>query len=293
MASVSVTWHAICWGRVAGLQYLASYNQQLKIMNNILPLLTVLGTACITVSSLTAGEPAAAKLTGSAALDYNSHFISYGFDVWGGGTNPGGDSTLNPVVSLNYQLNEKWSFNAGFWLDVNDNKGPFETVETDTWVGVAYDAGLATYSATLQNWQYAEDSEVILDLGVSFDTFLSPSIKLHHRINEGGAASFDDVTGDQVGGFAGTFLVLGGSHSFDITESFSVSVPVAAAFALDEFHTTESGYGFASIGLQGSYSINDCTAFNFGLSYYDTDDQVVGNPDDNFFTYNAGMSFSF
>jgi hypothetical protein len=245
-------------------------------MKNTLPLL-VLGAVGMTAAPLTAGE-----LTGSASLDYNSHFISYGFDVWGGGDNPGSVATLNPAVSLNYQVDDKLSFNSGFWLDVNDNLGSFDTVETDTWIGVAYDAGLATYSATFQNWQYAGTSEEVLDLAVSFDTTLSPYIMLHNRLGEGAS-----------GGYNGTFLVLGGEHSFDVSECFSVTVPVAVGFVLDEFHTTESGYGYASIGLQGSYALTDSTSFNFGVTYYDTDDEVVGNDEDSFLTYNAGISLSF
>jgi len=245
-------------------------------MKNTLPLL-VLGAVGMTASPLTAGE-----LTGSASIDYNSHFISYGFDVWGGGDSPSGTETLNPSVSLNYQINDKWSFNTGFWLDINDNTGTSETQETDTWIGLGYDAGFAAYSATLQSWQYASDTELILDLGVSFDTFLSPSITLHHRLDEGAS-----------GGFDGTFLVLGGEHSFDVNECFSVTVPIAVGFALDEFHTTDDGYGFASIGLQGSYALTDSASFNFGVTYYDTDEDVVGNADDSFLTYNAGLSYDF
>jgi len=239
-------------------------------------------TAILSASALVAVTPAqAGELTAGLSLDYNSHFISYGFDVWGDGDDPQG--TFNPSLSLDYKINEAWSLSTGFWLDVNDNGGgPFETVETDVWVGAAYTYGITTTSLTLQNWQYGGTSEGILDLGFSFDTFLSPSITIHKRLDEGAS-----------GGFNGTFLVLGAEHSFDVTDKFRVTVPVSVGFAMDEFHTTEEGYGFASIALQGSYSINDMTSFNFGTTYWDTDAAVTGNTEESFMAYNAGLSFSF
>jgi hypothetical protein len=230
---------------------------------------------------LVAGQAQAGDLTAGLSLDYNSHFISYGFDVWVDGDDPQG--IFNPSLSLDYKISDAWSLNAGFWLDVNDNGGgPFETVETDVWIGAAYTSGITTASLTLQNWQYGGTSEGILDLGFSFDTFLSPSITIHKRLDEGAS-----------GGFNGTFLVLGAEHTFDVTDKFSVSIPVSLGFAMDEFHTTEEGYGFASIALQGSYAFNDMTSFNFGTTFWDTDDEVVGNAEDSFVAFNAGVSFSF
>ncbi len=243
-------------------------------------LISALGAAAIATGSATAGE-----LTGSLSLDYNSHFISYGSDVWGGGNSLTRGDTFNPALSFNYQVNDALSFQAGVWLDVNDNDAAqpdFQTQETDTWFGVSYASGIATYSATYQSWQFAGDTEEILDFKVALDTFLSPSLLIHHRLDQGAAR------GDE-----GTFAVLNASHSFEISECFSISVPVSVGFALDSFHTEEDGYGYASIGLQGSYAINDYTSFNFGLTYWTTDSDVVDNPTDEFVTYNAGVSFSF
>ncbi|MGJ8657709.1 MAG: hypothetical protein ACSHX6_14775 [Akkermansiaceae bacterium] len=255
-------------------------------------LLTALGTVAITTSSLFAGDfatpiapetPVESKLSGSLSLDLNSHFISYGFDVWGGGDSLTSKPTFNPSVGLDYALTESLTLSTGFWLDVNGHHGVNTKVqETDIWIGAAYTQGIATYSATYQTWQYASDSEIILDLGVSFDTFLSPSLTVHHRLNEGAS-----------GGFDGTFLVLGAEHSFDLSDKFSITIPLSVGFAIDDFHTTEDGYGFASIGLQGSYALCDSTSLNAGVTFYDTDSGVIGNPEDQFITANVGLSFSF
>ncbi|MGJ8677261.1 MAG: hypothetical protein ACSHX0_07070 [Akkermansiaceae bacterium] len=248
-------------------------------MKNKLQLLTALGAATIATGSATAGE-----LSGSVSLDYNSHFISYGSDVWGAGDSLTDAPTFNPSVGIDYAISDALTFSTGFWLDVNDNaSSDFETVETDIWFGLSYTSGIVTYSATFQNWQYAGDSEEILDLGVSFDVMFAPSITLHHRLD----------AGPGLGGNEGTYLVVGAGHGFDVNDCFSVSIPVAVGFALDEFHTDEDGYGFASIGLQGSYTLTDATSLNFGVTYYTTDGDVTGNADEDFLTANAGVSFSF
>jgi hypothetical protein len=222
-----------------------------------------------------------AELSGSIAFDLNSHFISYGQDIWAGGDDP--QWTFNPTLSLGYTLNEHVSFNAGIWMDANSIGGrSFGVVETDTWIGVAYDAGLVTGSATLQNWQYGGTSEEILDLGLSIDTFLSPSLTLHKRLSAGAS-----------GGMNGWFAVFNAAHSFEVTEQFSVTIPGQIGFALDDFHTTATGYGFANIGVSVSYALTESVSVNAKVKYWNTDGGVTGNADNDFFTYGVGASFAF
>ena len=231
------------------------------------------------------------KLTGSISLDLNSNFISYGTAIWDDSDDLTDQITFNPTLSLNYQYSKALSFNAGIWLDVNDNlANSIETQETDIWIGAAYTQGITTYSATFQNWQYGGTSEEILDLGVSFDTLFNPSITLHNRLGAGAS-----------GGDEGIFLVASASHGFDVNEKFNVSIPVSVAFALtDDYHNAagaDSGFGYATVGLQGSYALSANTALNFGLTYYVTEDDVTFNSsqggDDNFLTWNVGYSFNF
>lgn len=267
------------------LVYALAYTIEMRVSNKNTIMINIKKTSLglfSAASLVTASTAQAGDLSASLSLDMNSHFISYGFDVWGAGN--GSDALFNPSLSLDYQINENWSFSTGFWLDVNDKPAgsSYSTQETDTWVGIAYSKDIYTVSATYQSWQYAGDTEEIFDVGVSFDTFLSPSITWHNRLDPGAS-----------GGANGSFLVLGAEHSFEVNDKFSVAVPVSVGFALSDFHTTEDGYGFASIGLQGSYTLTDVSAFNFGVTYYDTDSGVVGNADDSFLTYNAGISFSF
>ncbi len=245
------------------------------------------------VSALTSSVQADDKLSGTLSFDLNSHFISYGADVWADGDSPEG--TFNPSLSIDYAINDNWTLNMGAWLDVNDNGAgnpSFETRETDVWIGLGYSSGIYSASVTYQSWQYAGDVEDILDIGLSLDTFLSPSLTLHHRLSSGGAAAFNGA-GIQTNGFSGTMLVGGLEHTFELSEKFSLTVPVAIGVALDKFHTTESGFAYSSLGLQGSYAVSDVTSLNFGVTYYNTDSEVTGNADAGFLTYNAGVSFSF
>ncbi len=256
-------------------------------MNNKLNALIV-ATSVIAASGSFAQD---SKITGSLSLDLNSNFISYGTAVWDASDDLTSQLTFNPTLSVNYQYNKALSFNGGIWLDWNDNATQqIEVVETDVWIGAAYTSGITTYSATFQNWQYAGLSEEILDLGVSFDTIFSPSLTIHQRLGSGAS-----------GGQEGTFLVASASHGFDLNDKVSFSIPVSVAFALTEdYHNAagaDSGFGYATVGLQGSYALTSSTALNFGLTYYVTEDDVTFNStqggEDNFLTWNVGYSLSF
>lgn len=235
-------------------------------------------------STVNYGAP---KLTGSASLDLNSNFILYGQAIYGNSDDYDGQGTFNPSLSLNYQKTEALSFNAGVWLDINDNTNSsrVDVEETDVWVGAAYTSGITTYSLTFQNWQYAGESEEVLDLGFSFDTFLNPSILFHQRLGEGAS-----------GGDRGTLLVLGASHGWDLSDNWSLTVPVSVGFALtDDYYGqgADTGLAYASIGLQNSYALTDNSSFNFGVTFYTSDDEVIGNSKDEFLGWNVGYSFNF
>ena len=253
-------------------------------MKNNTLLLSTLAAAAVATGSATAGE-----LTGSLSLDYNSHFTLYGQDVWSAGSNLTSQATINPALSLNYQVTDALSFQTGFWLDVNDNAGSdFESQETDVWFGASYTSGIVTYSATYQNWQFGvnpegtnADSEEVLDLAVSFDTFLSPSLTYHKRLDGAGNVPL------------GSIFVLSASHSFDLTEKLSVTIPASIAAVTDRLNGTESGYAYTSVGLQGSYALTDSLSLNAGITYFTTDGDVAGNTDEDFHTINAGVSYSF
>ncbi|WP_221285183.1 hypothetical protein [Haloferula luteola] len=237
--------------------------------------------------------PEESVVSGTLSLDYNTHFISYGFDVWGSGENFGGSSTFNPSLDLSWQLTDAFSVNAGTWWDVNDNVTSAiggDLQEVDVWFGMTYDTGLVSISGTYQAWIYGSDTEHVFDLGLGFDTMLSPSLTIHHRFDEGAS-----------GGNTGTVIVLGIEQGFELGPvSFGIPVNVGY-FVEDDFHptSTDEGFGFGSIGLTASVPLPVAEKFgswdvHAGLTYYLTDSGVIGNAkDDDFLTGNIGIGCSF
>ncbi|MBK1790771.1 hypothetical protein [Persicirhabdus sediminis] len=275
-------------------------------MKNIYTLGFMLAAAAIT--SLQAGEPIVAveptpevsdAVSGSLSLAYNSHFISYGKDVWAAGTDfYGSQSTFNPALNLDIALAEGWTMSLGTWWDVNNNAPDSiggDLQEVDVWLGLAYNYQAHTISATYQSWLYGSGNEQVLDLTYGYEHFLNPYITMHTRLTEGAS-----------GGETGYFFVLGISPEKEF-ESFTLSFPVAVGFTPTEgYHAKEdiaggvvesdSGFGYASAGVVASVPLNINAgdwSLDAGLVAYYTDQDVTTNEDDLFLTGSFGLSLSF
>jgi hypothetical protein len=233
-------------------------------------------------------------ISGTLSLDVNSHFISYGADVWGDGSSMS-SPTFNPSLELNFALPADLTFTLGTWWDVNSKAGGDSSPlggriqEVDVYYGLSYTANAFTFGVTYQNWMYGGQTEDILDFTLGIDTFLSPSLTVHQRLDEGAS-----------GGNTGTVLVLGVSHDIALGP-VTVSIPLNVAYFLkDDFHFTgaDDGFGYGSIGLNTSIPLAFTEAYggwslNGGLTYYVTSDSVVGNSKDNFLTASLGVSVDF
>lgn len=258
-------------------------------------LATGLATAGVTETTTTApaAPPAEDVVSGVLKLDFNSHFVSYGADVWSDGASMG-DMGFNPSLELAFALPAGFTGTLGTWWDVNSKGDSLiggQMQEIDVWAGLAYTYEKFTVGVTYQDWIYGDATEEILDVKFAYDCFLAPSLTIHNRLGEGAS-----------GGNEGTILVLGVSHSIEagpVTVSFPVNV---AYFCQDDFHanSTDDGFGYASIGVGAALpltaladSFGDWT-LNAGLTYYFTDDDVVGNPDESdFLTTSVGLSLAF
>jgi len=264
-------------------------------------LATLLGT-----SAAMAGEPEKpmapapepeSKFSGTLNFDYNTHFISYGFDVWGDG-NDLDAGTFNPSLELTWKLPNNFSAILGTWWDVN-GKGsdPLggSIQEVDVWGGFGYTYDKFSVTALYQAWNYGSATEEIVDVKFAYNCLLSPSLTVHNRIDEGAS-----------GGHTGTILVFGLSHSLEagpVTISFPFNL---AVFLQDDFHpaSTDSGIGYGSLGVAATLPLK-CLGKEYGewnlhggVTYYMTDNGVVGNeafgnPDNNFFTANIGIGCAF
>ncbi len=247
-----------------------------------------------TMTTAPAAPPAEDVVSGVLKLDFNSHFVSYGADVWGDGASMS-DMGFNPMLELAFALPAGFTSTLGTWWDVNSKgNSPIggQMQEIDVWTGLAYTYEKFTVGVTFQDWIYADATEEILDVKFAYDCFLAPSLTIHNRLGAGGS-----------GGNEGTILVLGLSHSIEagpVTFSFPVNV---AYFLEDDFHanSTDEGFGYASLGVGAALplapyigdAVGDWT-LNAGLTYYFTDEDVVGNPDeDDFLTTTVGLSLAF
>ncbi|MGE9290118.1 MAG: hypothetical protein ACQKBT_03955 [Puniceicoccales bacterium] len=227
-------------------------------------------------------------ISGSLSLDVNTHFISYGADVWGTGTDA--DFLFQPSLGLTAALTDELYMFGGIWFDINDlaESGIGDDIqEVDLWLGVGYAMGDWNFEVTYQEWIYAGAAERILDLMASYATFLNPTIIVHNRI---------EGNGDQD---TGTVVVLGVSEgtSFD---SLDVSVGAQVAFNTDNFHGGDSGLTYISVGPEVAFPLSFISeaygAWNVhggAYFYYTPDKTIPNNPSETFVTANIGIGMDF
>ncbi|MEK0448023.1 MAG: hypothetical protein RL088_291 [Verrucomicrobiota bacterium] len=264
-------------------------NTMLKTKNTILlaAVSALISSQAFAGTPATPAAPAAkSRVSGTLSLTVDTHFISYGADVWGAGSS-WKDPLFHPQLELSVQMSEQFKLIFGTWWDVNDNTTSSigsSVQEVDLWAGFAYTSGPLTYTLLYQEWMYASDSERIVDFKVAYDTFLKPTLTLHGRV---------DGNGTQDEGIVG---VISGAYDFT-AGPVNFSIPGAIAFATDNFHGGDAGFAYASLGLQSSIALKGAfegTTLSAGVTYYHTEDSVIpGNPDSDFVTGNVGVSFSF
>lgn len=236
-------------------------------------------------------------ISGVLTLAGNSHFISYGKDVWGDGSSLS-QLEFNPSLEFTFKFPEHFALTAGTWWDVNSKgESPIgaKIQEIDLWTGLSYTYNKFTIGATYQGWIYGGSTEQIADLKLGYDCLLSPTLTWHNRIAEGAS-----------NGDTGSVLVLGLSHTFELGP-VALSTPVNFATNLtDDYNRyaedggSDSGYAYTSVGLQAAYPLEflgDCYgewSLVSGLTYYWTNGSVIPvNPINHFLTYNFGLSATF
>lgn len=236
-------------------------------------------------------------VSGVLSLSVNSHFISYGNDVWKDGSSMS-DPGFNPSLEYTFQLPaEGFSLILGTWWDVNSKGAPSiggDIQEIDVWAGLGYTIDKFSITTTYQAWNYAKGTEQILDVKLAYACFLNPSLMFHNRIDEGNS-----------GGADGTIVVLGLSHSIE-AGPVTISFPVNFATILgDNYYRatspgSDAGYAYTSIAAQASYPLEfmgeayGSWSLVGGLTQYWTNGTVIpGNPTNNFLTYNVGLTATF
>lgn len=241
----------------------------------------------------------------SLGVDFTSHFISYGADVWGGGDEPSPfseNSTMFVSGTLTAQISDQLSVFANVWSDNNNNVESAiggNIQEIDVNLGATYTVDKFAFTIANGWWDYAGSVEHVLDGTVAFNDAdmiakgfaLNPSFTLHWRY---------DGNGGQDEGVAGVFgikptFTLAADSKFPV----SLSVPASVAIFSDNFQGGDSGFGYASVGLGASVPLSfvpekfGAWSASANVTYFFTsDDAIPGNPEENFFvtTLSVGMA---
>lgn len=263
-------------------------------------LLVATATAALMSSGVSAF--AADKVSGDLGVSYNSHFVSYGADVWGGGDSFFGDNPTTFVnANLYFAVTDEATIFLNGWADLNHNVpsaigGALQEVDFN--IGASYKLGLVTASAAYGTWNYAGDEEQIVDLSLAFDDTgmiadgfaLAPKVTWHFRVDGNGAQK------------KGSAVALAVGPSFPISDWGSLTIPVGVTFFLDDdFQGGTSGgyayaYGGASLGVPLSFIDEGFGAWsiNFDLIGYTTKASAIpGNVDKNFLTGSVGLKVAF
>jgi len=268
--------------------------------------LNSVSTKAVAVAALLALSSTAAMaeddmISGSFGVSYNSNFVSYGLDVWGGGSSFfGSNSTTFVWGDVSMDLGDGLGINFGAWSDVNDNTAQSlggNIQEVDVWLGASYAVDKWSFGATYQVWSYASDVEQIFDLSISYDDTgliapdfaLNPSLLWHYRVDGNG------------GQLEGSALVFSVGPSVALDDQFSLSFPAGVAFFLDkDFQGGDGSFGYATVGVSLGAALpfipssyGEWSA-NFDVIGYFTDAAAIpGNVDENFLTTSIGLSISF
>ncbi len=262
--------------------------------------------ACAALTAIAFGSSAhaAENVSADVGVSYNSHFISYGVDVWGGGSNLYGDhSTTFMWGDLAVKANDALTFTLTVWSDLNANTasaigGHIQEVDFDP--GFSYTVGKATFGFGFNAWSYAGDVEESVDLSVAIDDtgWLAPGFSLGPKV-----LWHDRTSGNRgIGQNLGSAIVFSVGPSFPLAEGLSLSVPAGVAFfTTDDFQGgTKSGYGFSYIGGSLGYGLGFVPAslgkwsVNFDLIAYLTDKKAIpSNPSQNFLTASVGLKVAY
>lgn len=254
------------------------------------------------------------KITGLLGADYTTHFISWGYDVWGVGTEFGTDATFNPYAEIGINF-DSFKVVAGTWWDVNSNVpsaigGTLQ--EVDIYFGIYIPVDKFTFGIVYQDWMYASQVEKILDLSLAFDDkellgafAMAPKITAHKVMSGGELTSVGGATGDiKDSGWAFLLSLTPGfmlmeSESFDIALSF----PINIGFGDDEFYgSSQNDFAFAyfSVGVAAAMPLKFIPAkygawtIGVSLTYYHTDNAIIPiNPDTDFLVGKVGFSVAF
>ena len=281
-----------------------------KVLNSLFLAGAMLAPSLGLNSQVRAEEMAAdegPKISGVVGADYTTHFVSWGYDVWGAGNDFGEDATFNPYAEIAIDF-DMFTFVAGTWWDVNSNAASAiggNLQEVDVYFGVYIPVGQFTFGIVYQDWMYAGQTEKVFDFSVAFDdsellgAFAMAPKFTAHKLSSGGELA--GVSGsDKDSGWAFNLSLTPGftlmeSESFDVAISF----PINIGFGDGDFYE-DSGFAYVSVGVAASIPLKFIPAkygawtVGASLVFYHTDDATIPiNPDNDFLVGKVGFSVAF
>ena len=268
----------------------------MKLKQNALARIALLALAAGSLSStaLFAGTAAKAPtpvtpapeepfVTGNITVMYETHFISYGQDVWGIGNN-WDKALVHPSIELDFNLGSGWQAYVNTWADINDlgvTTIGKDVQEIDLNVGVYYTMDKWKFQLGYGAWNYGSQTEDVIDAKVSYTNFLNPFLALHGRVASG--ISFSNGLVTQVGVAPGTTL-----------GPVALSFPITASFDTNNYHGGSGGFAYVSAGISASVPLTKHISALLSGTYYHTEAKVFpGNPDNDFVLGSAGISVAF
>jgi hypothetical protein len=238
-------------------------------------------------------------LHGDVGWSYNSHFVSYGSDVWGAGDTFFGKQAVSFLSGLISYTKGAFTADANVFAVLKDPPSGSVSAnvqEVDAYVGGQYSIESVTLRAHYGEWHYLGEDEKIIDLGASYDDDslvgrFHPSVLWHARIKGSswqreGAALVASVAPGMMLGDTGLYASLPAGVGFFLSKDFQGG--------------TQSGYAYsylgASLDIPLHFIPNDYGnwSVNLNTTYYMTDAQALPfNVNKNFLTGGVGIRVAF
>lgn len=257
-------------------------------------------------------ERVGSMLSYSAGVDFTSHFISFGADVWGGSheISPfSARSTAFAYGTITAKFTDEFSGYVNLWSDNNDNVdseigGPVQEIDFN--VGLNYTLDKFTFGVAHTYWMFGGGAEKAFEASVVYsdadlwegtlDGFaLNPSFLIHYRYDSTGDLDLENAGVLQAG--------IKPTYTFDQVDDYPISIalPMNVGYFTDPYQGgSGAGVGYINGGISASVPLafipkgyGNWTVSLSEIYYHTVNDQIPGNPTDNFFvtTLSVGVAF--